>query len=124
MLHQEVASRAVGRAPLAASREGGSIPGGEDVETAAGPAAEDVPHARGPDEIGFEDTGAVRQREGGGLDMEAAVGRAKSPPGKGEGMEMHEEKKADELEVKKDGDGDVVVGDADAGERGVETAAS
>lgn len=34
---------------------------------------EEVPHARGPEIIGLEDTGP--QKEGGGLDIEGAVGR-------------------------------------------------
>ncbi|KAK3075190.1 hypothetical protein LTR53_001721 [Teratosphaeriaceae sp. CCFEE 6253] len=44
---------------------------------------EETPHARGPDLIGMEDMGPQQHPLGGGgaaLDMEAAVGRSKSPP--------------------------------------------
>lgn len=43
---------------------------------------EEIPHARGPEVIGMEDTGPQHKSLGAGeaLDMEAAVGRARSPP--------------------------------------------
>ncbi|KAK5109338.1 hypothetical protein LTR62_007107 [Meristemomyces frigidus] len=42
---------------------------------------EETPHARGPEEIGMEDMGPQQQKPSGvRLDMEAAAGRAKSPP--------------------------------------------
>lgn len=67
---------AVGREPVA------NIPRGTitDVLMDEG-VPEEHPHARGPDVIGMEDMGPQSQPLGvGGLDMEAAVGRAKSPP--------------------------------------------
>lgn len=44
--------------------------------------AEEHPHARGPEEVGMEDMGPQQPRTAGSgeLDMEAAVGRGKSPP--------------------------------------------
>ncbi|KAK5155171.1 hypothetical protein LTS14_006126 [Recurvomyces mirabilis] len=42
---------------------------------------EETPHARGPEEIGMEDMGPQQHKIGAvALDMEAAAGRAKSPP--------------------------------------------
>nr|POE79974.1 upf0658 golgi apparatus membrane protein [Quercus suber] len=41
---------------------------------------DDLPHARGPEEVGMEDMGPQAQTSTGELNMEAAVGRAKSPP--------------------------------------------
>ncbi|KAF1851314.1 uncharacterized protein K460DRAFT_373348 [Cucurbitaria berberidis CBS 394.84] len=45
--------------------------GGTIIETVEG--QEEVPHARGPEIIGLEDTGL--QKQGGGLDIEGAIGR-------------------------------------------------
>ncbi|KAH9823747.1 PPP4R2 [Teratosphaeria destructans] len=52
----------------------------EDTEMEEKP--EETPHARGPEEIGMADMGPQSKALGGReLDMEAAAGRAKSPPG-------------------------------------------
>ena len=42
---------------------------------------EEMPHARGPEEVGMSDMGPQHHTAGlgGGLNMEAAVGRARSP---------------------------------------------
>ncbi|KAH7357574.1 hypothetical protein BKA66DRAFT_574390 [Pyrenochaeta sp. MPI-SDFR-AT-0127] len=45
--------------------------GGSIIDTVEG--EEEVPHARGPEVIGLEDTGP--QKQGGGLDIEGAIGR-------------------------------------------------
>lgn len=37
---------------------------------------EDIPHARGPEEVGVEDMGPQERGPGGGINLEAAVGRA------------------------------------------------
>ena len=67
---------AVGRQPLGdAGIPTGELPPGEGEER-----PEERPHARGPDLIGMEDMGPQQHSLGTGhLDMEAAVGRSRSP---------------------------------------------
>lgn len=79
-------------------------------------------HARGPDVIGMEDMGPQVAGSGtGGLDIEGALGRR----GEGESM-LHvgsgAEKKENEGSERKDGDGDVIVADADGVPEGEEGA--
>ncbi|KAK5168544.1 hypothetical protein BJ546DRAFT_998996 [Cryomyces antarcticus] len=52
---------------------------------------EELPHARGPGIIGMEDTGPQERMFGGGLDMEAAVGRSYQPGSKEELTNSEEE---------------------------------
>lgn len=72
------AAVAVGREPAS-----GNVPRdtAADVMMEETRPPEETPHARGPEEIGMEDMGPQQHshRAGGGLDMEAAVGRSKSP---------------------------------------------
>ncbi|EMC99167.1 hypothetical protein BAUCODRAFT_394061 [Baudoinia panamericana UAMH 10762] len=63
--------------PAAAGRE--LAIGGEEVSMEEGP-PEETPHARGPDLIGMEDMGPQPRPIGQGFDIEAAMGRARSPP--------------------------------------------
>lgn len=50
-------------------KEEGGEDGGVELQ-------EEVPHARGPEEVGVEDMGPQERGPGGGLNLEAAVGRA------------------------------------------------
>lgn len=70
------------RRPLISGSGGTAAGATGDVEMAGGEPSEEIPHARGPEDIGMEDTGPQHKSLGAGeaLDMEAAVGRAKSPP--------------------------------------------
>lgn len=71
---------AVGRESASAAAAGVPRDTAEDISMDDRP-AEDTPHARGPDVIGMEDMGPQHHAIGSqALDMEAAVGRAKSPP--------------------------------------------
>jgi hypothetical protein len=94
---------------------------------------DEKPHARGPEEIGMEDTGPQERTPGGGLDMEAAVGRSKressverefspqdaalSDAGRDENMKDADSTTSDEnIKVdaeEKSPDGDTVLADAD-----------
>jgi len=69
------------RRPLISGSGGTTADATGDVEMAGGEPSEEIPHARGPEDIGMEDTGPQHKSLGAGeaLDMEAAVGRAKSP---------------------------------------------
>lgn len=68
---------AVGREPAVPSVEGDAVVADVAMEERQ---PEETPHARGPELIGMEDMGPQQHALGGGLDMEAAVGRVKSPP--------------------------------------------
>jgi hypothetical protein len=70
---------AVGRVPVADSMANTTGEHATDISMDERP-IEETPHARGPEVIGMEDMGPQKHELGGGLDMEAAVGRAKSPP--------------------------------------------
>jgi hypothetical protein len=87
---------------------------GEDEEGAPGVGEEEPVHARGPDVIGMEDMGPQAPGSGlaGGLDLEGALGRR----GEGESMATavgREDVSEVKGEEEKDGEGDVVVVDAD-----------
>jgi len=68
---------AVGREPTAANMPRDTA---ADVMMDDARPPEETPHARGPDLIGMEDMGPQSQSLDRVLDMEAAVGRSKSPP--------------------------------------------
>ena len=78
-------------------------------------------HARGPDVIGMEDMGPQAAGSGtGGLDIEGALGRR----GEGENL-LHANNSAGRREAdesKEDGDGDMVIADADGIPEGEEGA--
>lgn len=112
-------------APVAAlSGRPGSTPihGAEDSKVEGEIVVEEPeqPHARGPDTIGPEDTGPQDHALGSGqvLDMEAAVGRSRSPQPPSKSEEAKSEKE-DKRQVQsghgtsKDQDGDVVLADVD-----------
>jgi len=66
-------------APRRSLMSSGAVAVGRE-DTAATEAPEEHPHARGPDHIGAEDMGPQQKPLGAGnLDMEAAVGRSRSP---------------------------------------------
>ena len=96
------ATRAVGMG-------GGNIMDSEEIEPL---------HARGPDVIGMEDMGPQTPGNGlaGGIDLEGALGRR----GEGETMAAtvgrvveEKEQKGEGKDENRDGDGDIVVADAD-----------
>ena len=71
-------------------------------------ADEERVHARGPDEIGMEDMGPqATNREPGGFDVEAALGR------KGEGANIMVARREEEEKGEKDADGDAIIEDSD-----------
>ncbi len=111
----------------------GVVEGGDAAEGAdAGEmqVEEEKPHARGPETIGMEDMGPQGKPRGGGLDLEAAVGRAgerreeRDAAAKGDeegvsgtgdvdgAVETGTKEGAGSADA--DGDGDVVIADADA----------
>ena len=112
----------VTRSSTAASAAATRAVGG-DVENIIGAEEAEPVHARGPDVIGMEDMGPQTPGSGlaGGIDLEGALGRR----GEGETMAAAVGRAEDELEggehtggeergdENRDGDGDIVVADAD-----------
>ncbi|KAF2839292.1 hypothetical protein M501DRAFT_933994, partial [Patellaria atrata CBS 101060] len=77
--------------------------GGEEAASETPRLDEEHPHARGPEEIGMEDMGPQTQGTGGGLNIEAAVGRSLS-----ESVEAKESEKGTGL-----GSPEIIMGEAD-----------
>ncbi len=107
----------VTRSSAAASAAATRAVGG-DVENMMDSEEMEPAHARGPDVIGMEDMGPQAPGSGlaGGIDLEGALGRR----GEGETMAAavgrvaeEKERKGERKDENKDGDGDMVVGDAD-----------
>ncbi|KAG4025887.1 hypothetical protein MFRU_049g00580 [Monilinia fructicola] len=85
---------------------------------------DDVPHARGPEEIGMEDMGPQeRGKVGGGIDIEAAVGR-RADFTEGKEFQKEEGKEGEEVseDVGEDADGDADM-KVEVASEGVETTA-
>ncbi|KAF2858095.1 hypothetical protein K470DRAFT_296640 [Piedraia hortae CBS 480.64] len=117
-------SQTLSRRPLAGADVGG-IAGGDSVmvDSEVPHDAEDIPHARGPEVIGVADLGP--QKSVGPIDLEAAVGRLKSPEldadekesrtksnAHGRESTANEEHVKEESTIEKDKDGDIIIADA------------
>lgn len=108
-----------------AAEEAAELDKDESESAAEGTESGERPHARGPEEIGQEDIGPQDRPIGGGLDLEAAVGRTRrdvsvdpedaslSDAGGGREEEMHDAEEETETHLVEKSSEDAVVADAD-----------
>ncbi|KAK5132150.1 hypothetical protein LTR08_000307 [Meristemomyces frigidus] len=111
---REAAAALTGAAPASVARDAATR---DDVAMddphPSLPPAEESPHARGPEVVGVEDMG-LQRAYGGGLDMEAAVGRGRSPlPERAEGGAEVRVEGDVEMEGQRGGEGGGEAGDGE-----------